>query len=88
MGLLRDCMGRAPQPRSQERLRRVSPPRRSASTWFALAGDPPGQATLRGCGPEQRIDEPEDSERLEPADQEELWDVIPIIVSCSRTNVL
>ncbi len=38
--------------------------------------DPPGQATLRKHGPEQRISEPEDSERLEPADQadSERWD--------------
>jgi hypothetical protein len=31
--------------------------------------DPPGHAILRGLGPEQRIGAPEDSERLEPADQ-------------------
>ncbi len=31
--------------------------------------DPPGHATPWGRGPEQRIGEPQDSERLEPADQ-------------------
>ena len=38
--------------------------------------EPPGYVTLRGCGPEQRLGGPEDSEQLEPAGQAERGDSI------------
>ena len=38
--------------------------------------EPPGYATLRGRGSDQRLGGPEDSEQLEPAGQAERWDSI------------
>ena len=38
--------------------------------------EPPGYVTLQGCGPEQRLGGPEDSEQLEPAGQAERGDSI------------
>ena len=52
--------------------------------------DPTGQATLRGGRPAQRIGEPDDSERLEPADSDQAgrWDVILILQRRRRTKSL
>ncbi len=56
--------------------------------------DPPGQATLQGCWPEQRIGdngELEDSERLEPADQAGRWEAAKerflILLVCFELSV-